>query len=486
MKLYMNQPVWEYDVRGLLMAFYPGVEIHPCEDGTDAVHSYLDGEGEPVLSVLYGEGDPMPCRISFCRGGGCEDARVQLDLQDRSHAKTVLKQALYRLLSRDTEKTLPWGTLTGIRPTKIPMAMLKAGRTDAEILSHMMNTLFVSEEKALLALQIAKRELSLLDQIDYEDGFSLYIGIPFCPTTCLYCSFTSYPISRYETRLGEYLSALGKELQWAGEHFRGKKLNTIYFGGGTPTTLPAPLLDELLGTVEKTFDLSNLLEWTVEAGRPDSVTEEKLKALRRHPVSRISINPQTMHQRTLDLIGRRHTVEDVKNAYFLARSLGFDNINMDLILGLPGEDAEDVEETMREIVQLAPDNVTVHSLAVKRAARLNIMKDAYKGYTMDTSDAVMRMCARYLKEIGEEPYYLYRQKNMAGNLENTGFSRPGKEGLYNILIMEEVQTILALGAGATTKRVQGDLITRAENVKNVDTYIENIDEMLRRKEALFA
>ena len=476
MKLSMNQQLYEYDVRGLLMAFYPGAAITADED---------DRTGT-ALSVLYGEGEPMPCRISLCRAGHCEDASVSLDLRDRSHAKTVLKQALYGLLSKDTGKRLPWGTLTGIRPTKIPMAMLREGKPDAEILSHMTDTLFVSDEKALLALQIAKRELALLNQIDYEEGFSLYIGIPFCPTTCLYCSFTSYPISRYEAGLGAYMEALQKEIRWAGEHFRGKKLNTIYFGGGTPTTLPAPLLDELLCSVENTFDLSNLLEWTVEAGRPDSVTEEKLRALQKHPVSRISINPQTMHQRTLDLIGRRHTVEDVKNAYHLARSLGFHNINMDLILGLPGEGAADVEETMQEIVRLAPDNVTVHALAVKRAARLNIMKDAYKGYTMDTTDEVMRMCARYLKEIGEEPYYLYRQKNMAGNLENTGFARPGTEGLYNILIMEEVQTILALGAGATTKRVQGDLITRAENVKNVDTYIENIDEMLRRKETLFA
>ena len=475
MKLFMNQPLFEYDVRGLLMAFYPGVEITAGEDGSGT-----------ALSVLYGEGEPVSCRISLCSGTRREEAEVMLDLRDRSRAKTVLKRALYGLLSSDTGKTLPWGTLTGIRPTKIPMAMLREGKGDPEILSHMTDTLFVSQEKAQLALQIARRELGLLNQIDYENGFSLYIGIPFCPTTCLYCSFTSYPISRYEAKLGAYLDALRKEIRWAGEHFRGKKLNTIYFGGGTPTTLPAELLDELLGTVEETFDLSGLLEWTVEAGRPDSVTEAKLRALKKHPVSRISINPQTMHQRTLDLIGRRHTVEDVKTAYQMARSLGFDNINMDLILGLPGEDAADVEATMQEIVRLAPDNVTVHALAVKRAARLNIMKDAYKGYTMDTTDEVMRMCVRYLREIGEVPYYLYRQKNMAGNLENTGFARPGTEGLYNILIMEEVQTILALGAGATTKRVQGDLITRAENVKNVDTYIENIDEMLRRKEALFS
>ncbi len=477
MRLFMNRPVFEYDIRGLLMAFYPGAEITA---GTEE-----DGAGT-ALSVLYGDGDPTPCRLSFSRDGRTECADVLLDLSDRSRAKTVLKRALYGILRGDTGLSLPWGTLTGIRPTKIPMAMLREGKTDGEILAHMTETLLVSEEKAALALSIAKRELSLLERIDYEDGYSLYIGVPFCPTTCLYCSFTSYPISRYEARVPEYLDTLMREIRWAGEHFRGKKLNTIYFGGGTPTTLPPEAMDFLLREVSKTFDLSSLLEWTVEAGRPDSVTEEKLRVLKKYPVSRISINPQTMHQRTLDLIGRRHTVEDVKNAYALARSLGFDNVNMDLILGLPGEDAADVESTMREIVKLSPDNVTVHSLAVKRAARLNIMKDAYKGYTMETTEEVMRMCARYLSEIGQAPYYLYRQKNMAGNLENTGFARPGKEGIYNILIMEEVQTILALGAGATTKRVQGDLITRAENVKNVDTYIENIDEMLRRKEELFS
>jgi len=271
------------------------------------------------------------------------------------------------------------------------------------------------------------------------------------------------------------------------EAFKDKKLNTIYIGGGTPTTLEPDQLERLLSKIENSFNLSFLQEWTVEAGRPDSITREKLKTIKRHPVTRISINPQTMKDETLELIGRRHTVLQVKDAFLLAREEGFDNINMDIIVGLPQETKEDVENTLEEIKKLGPDNLTVHSLAIKRAARLNTQKEEYAGMKSVNSESTMELTQDAAEEMGMKPYYLYRQKNMTGNMENVGYAKPGKEGIYNILIMEEMQTIVALGAGAITKAVYPNgRIERCENVKDIKTYLEKTDEMIERKKRLFA
>ena len=243
----------------------------------------------------------------------------------------------------------------------------------------------------------------------------------------------------------------------------------------------------LLSLVEDSFDLGACREWTVEAGRPDSLSEEKLRMLRRHPVTRISVNPQTMQQKTLDLIGRRHTVEDAVDKFLLARSLGFDNINMDLILGLPGETEDDIRDTLLKTAALSPDSVTVHSLAVKRSSRLNLEKEMYAAYRMENTDAMMDFARQTLAAEGLLPYYLYRQKNMAGNQENVGYARPGKEGVYNVLIMEELESIVACVAGASTKRVdrRSGLITRVRNPHDVATYVADPEEMKRRKIRLF-
>ena len=291
-----------------------------------------------------------------------------------------------------------------------------------------------------------------------------------------------YICNRYHVTL----DALFAEIDATAEMFAGKKLNTLYFGGGTPTSLSAEHLDQLLTRVEQRFDFSDLQEYTVEAGRPDSVTREKLEVLKRHNVSRISVNPQTMKDETLRIIGRHHTVEQVQEVYRMAREVGFDNINMDLILGLPNESVEDVCRTMEEIEKMAPDNVTIHSLALKRAARLNLERDRYRNLSFENSWERMDIASESCARMGLEPYYLYRQKNMAGNFENTGFAAPGKAGIYNILIMEEKQSIVALGAGATTKAVfPGGRIERVENVKDVESYIARIDEMIERKRQLF-
>ena len=408
---------------------------------------------------------------------------------EKKYLKKELKKQIYRVMHELTKAELPWGALTGIRPTKLIVTMIEAAPdvTDEEITSFLKENYYVTDEKAALGIQIARREIKLLEKIDYEEGYSLYIGIPFCPTTCLYCSFTSYPIGAYTKKADDYVTALLKEISYASARFADRKLNSIYIGGGTPTTLEPEQLDRLLHAVRDSFDFSHNQEFTVEAGRPDSITPEKLAVLLKHGVTRISINPQTMNQKTLDLIGRYHTVEQVKETFQLARKLGFDNINMDFIVGLPGETMEDIRFSMEEVQKLNPDSLTIHSLAIKRAARLNIMREQYKDFTIENNEQIMELCAAAAENMGMTPYYMYRQKNIAGNMENVGYARTGRAGIYNILIMEEKQTIVALGAGSVTKRIYPDgRIERCANVKDVGQYIDRIDEMIERKENLFA
>ena len=283
-----------------------------------------------------------------------------------------------------------------------------------------------------------------------------------------------------------YLDALIKELTFISERMKDYTLDTIYIGGGTPTTLNAAQMERLLSKVTELFPMDQVQEFTVEAGRPDTIHEEVLKAIRKFPVTRISINPQTMNQETLDLIGRHHTVEEIEEKFRMARDLGFDNINMDLIMGLPDENMDDVRRTLEEVKALAPDSLTVHSLAIKRAARLNMFREEYGGLKIQNTPEMIELSAACARQMGMEPYYLYRQKNMAGNFENVGYSLPGKACIYNILIMEEMQTIAACGAGTTTKVVfpSENRRERCENVKEVEQYISRIDEMIQRKERI--
>ena len=416
------------------------------------------------------------------------------DGRSKKELHEAFKCRLYTKLSAQLNKTLPWGYLTGVRPSKIAYTLLEKGADREQILEEFTKKHLVSEKKAQLALQVAQTEKSILEKMDYKNGYSLYIGIPFCPTTCLYCSFTSYSLAAYQSKVQPYLEALLKEMKYVSEAMRGRRLDTVYFGGGTPTTLSAGQLDMLLTELERQFDLSACRELTVEAGRPDSITYEKLCVLKAHHVDRISINPQTMNQQTLDLIGRRHTVEQIEEAFALAGKAGLDNINMDMILGLPGENKEMVQHTLEKIKALAPESLTVHSLAIKRAAALNIWREKYLDLQMDNSDEIVSMAADYAHQMGHQPYYMYRQKNMAGNFENVGYSKPGLECIYNILIMEEKQTIIAMGAGASTKIVfqneteggQAGRIERIENVKDVTNYIQRIDEMIERKRKFFS
>jgi coproporphyrinogen dehydrogenase HemZ len=406
-----------------------------------------------------------------------------MDRTSKAQFKNAMKRFLYNIFSEATGKILPWGILTGIRPTKIVYEMLEKGMEKAEICRSMETEYLCSDQKIAMSTRIARREMELLQDMDYRNGYSLYLGIPFCPSTCLYCSFTSYSIDKFSNYVEAYLEALEKEIAYAATCFPHKKLTTVYFGGGTPTTLTAEQLDRLLSLVKKHFNFTHVKEFCVEAGRPDSITREKLIVLKKWGVDRISINPQSMQQKTLDLIGRKHTVEQIKDAFQLARETGHENINMDIIIGLTGENLADVVDTLSKIRDLNPDSLTVHTLAIKRAARLNIEKENYTDRKASNVPAMLDAAIQFAEENDYLPYYLYRQKNMADNLENIGYARYGKEGLYNILIMEEQQTILALGAGGMSKFVFHDehRIERVDNVKSVTDYINRIDEMISRK-----
>ena len=469
---------FSYDVHSLVKAFYPKEELKIFSKGAFIQNAWM--ELELLLEETYLE---LKLRVDK---ETLAERTIRLDetQRERKELKNVLKRAVYQALEEYKGEGLPWGTLTGIRPTKIPMTLLEQGWKNVDIARYMRDTYYCSKEKTALAVSIANREREILKNIDYKDGYSLYVGIPFCPSICLYCSFSSSPIKQWEKRTDDYLDAVCKELVFMGRAYAHKKLNTVYVGGGTPTTLDPAQLDKLLTTIEENFSYEYLQELTVEAGRPDSVTPEKLEVLMKHKVDRISVNPQTMKQETLDIIGRRHTVEETKEAFRMAREAGFTNINMDLIVGLPGEDKEDVRATLEELRQLSPDSITVHSLAIKRAARLALFKEQYQEMGIKNNEEIMDMTYASCVEQELYPYYLYRQKNMAGNFENVGYAKVDKAGIYNILIMEEKQTILAAGAGAITKFVFPDeRLERVENVKNVEQYIDRIDEMIERKRA---
>lgn len=514
--LLIQDNAYEQDIRELLMSFYPGeTYAHEVKEDIDFYVQTRLKDGEAVIGIWekLENGEESAGAAVNAAGVEAKDSAVAVekqtdsnmsapeglegwtltahfagkaDLSDHSATKNVIKKLFYQMLVERTSHELPWGSLTGIRPTKIALSRLEDGWKEDDIRRFMKETYMTSDEKIDLSVEIAAREKRLMEPINYDSGYSLYVGIPFCPTTCLYCSFTSYPISKWKGRTGLYLEALFKELEYTAEKMKGRPLDTIYFGGGTPTSLPAEDIDAILCKLEQLFDTKNVLEFTVEAGRPDSITEEKLKVLASHGISRISINPQTMNQKTLDLIGRRHTVENVKEKFHMARALGFDNINMDLIMGLPGEDLDDVKHTLEEIEALKPDSLTVHSLAIKRAARLNMFKEEYADLKISNTPEMIALSEACARRMGMEPYYLYRQKNMAGNFENVGYSLPGKACLYNILIMEELATIVACGAGTTTKVVfpSENRRERCENVKEVEQYISRIDEMIGRKEKI--
>ena len=409
------------------------------------------------------------------------DPRVQ-QLHRRRTARRLCKQTLYDLLRKMTGMHPPWGSLTGVRPTHLMLEALAEGLSPEAAVERLVRDYDVTLPKAELLAEIAAVQRQLPAP---GDAFmDVYIGIPFCTTRCAYCSFSSGEIG--DGRLvAPYMEALEREIRACAPLISstGRSLRALYVGGGTPTALPEKEFHHLLSLIRECFP--NACETTVEAGRPDTLSREKLRAIREAEISRISINPQTMNDRTLQVIGRAHTAQQVRDAYTLAREEGIPHINMDVIAGLPGENEADFDRTLAEAVQLHPESLTVHTLAIKRSSRMSL-----ENAPLPDGEMTARMVTRGLetaRTLGMVPYYLYRQKYMAGNLENTGYALPGHACLYNVDMMEETSHILALGAGGISKKIfpEEGHIERAPNVANIQEYITRVDEMIQRKKELF-
>ena len=407
-------------------------------------------------------------------------------LEKKKLEKRALKLACYHLLKRMyPEVATPWGSLTGIRPTKLFRELSQEGGEQAAR-RQFQDVFYVSEDKTNLAARICAVQEPFIRSVQSNE-IDVYVGIPFCKTKCLYCSFPSEVLGKQD-RLTQYLSLLKRDIA-AGAALvneRGLTVRSFYMGGGTPTVLSASQLDELLLFLLEQYG-SFGVEATVEAGRPDTIDREKLLVLKKHGIGRISINPQTMNDETLRRVGRSHTREDIVRTFELAREIGFDSINMDLIAGLPGETAADMQKSCDAIMQLKPDNLTVHSLAIKRSSTLKKELDEHVLASSDQAEEMTQIGARCAQDMGMNPYYMYRQKYMSGNLENVGYALAGKECVYNIDMMEETASILSHGAGTMTKRVfpGQNRIERLPSPKDVPTYLAKLDRLLADKAAFF-
>lgn len=399
-----------------------------------------------------------------------------------SHA---VKMAVYDAVTPYLDYVPEWGSLTGVRPAKFARGFLEKGYSPAEVARIMTEEYKVSPARRALAIRSAGIAWDRKKKLKPKD-ISIYIGIPFCPSRCSYCSFVSHSIEKAGALMAPYLDTLCAEIEHAGEVVRqaGLRIVSAYIGGGTPTTLSASQLDRLLDTVFRSFDLSSCSEFTVEAGRPDTITEEKLRVLAQHGVDRISINPQSMNDEVLAAIGRRHSAQDVIHTYQMARRVGFRAINMDTIAGLDGDTPESFAKTIRTLIDLNPENITVHTLAVKRGASQNDRMRAVSRH--DSVRQMLEYSTKLLTEAGYSPYYLYRQKFMAGGYENVGWTRQGFECDYNIYMMEELQTILSLGAGGVTKLIGADShkIKRISNPKYPYEYNNALEKINAGKQAL--
>lgn len=473
MNLYVKNHNFHFELENLTRLFFPNEKITVIRDFSEPQPPYIYTEVSDKITISVNIG-------SFNKS---ETALKKLTDDDN---ELVSAQLLYKLLCDFTGLTQPWGILTGVRPVKL-LRRLAEESSEEQAVKKFENDFFVSNEKIALSRETEHNERKILE-LSKPESFSLYVGIPFCPSRCSYCSFVMASIERAEKLIEPYTKLLCEEIKRTAEiaNKLGLRLETVYFGGGTPTTLSAEQLDTVLRTVNKSFDMSTCREFTVEAGRPDTIDIAKLFALKENKVDRISINPQTVNDEVLKTIGRKHTAQQFFDAFELARKCGFDNINTDLIAGLPTDTPESFKNSLDSIVRLNAECITVHTLCMKRASRLTT-----EGVTLDLQQArdAREMLAYTQNILGQNeyiPYYMYRQSRMVGNLENVGWSKRGFESLYNVYVMDETHTILACGSGGVTKlkRNNPDYLERIFNFKYPYEYIDRFDELIQRKSGI--
>lgn len=473
MNLYVKNHNFHFELENLTRLFFPNEKITVIRDFSEPQPPYIYTEVSDKITISVNIG-------SFNKS---ETAVKKLADDDN---ELVSAQLLYKLLCDFTGLTQPWGILTGVRPVKL-LRRLAEESSEEQAVKKFEKDFFVSNEKIALSRETEHNERKILE-LSKPESFSLYVGIPFCPSRCSYCSFVMASIERAKKLIEPYTKLLCEEIKRTAEiaNKLGLRLETVYFGGGTPTTLSAEQLDTVLGTVNNSFDMSTCREFTVEAGRPDTIDIAKLFALKENKVDRISINPQTVNDEVLKTIGRKHTAQQFFDAFELARKCGFDNINTDLIAGLPTDTPESFKNSLDSIVRLNAECVTVHTLCMKRASRLTT-----EGVTLDLQQArdAREMLAYTQNILGQNeyiPYYMYRQSRMVGNLENVGWSKRGFESLYNVYVMDETHTILACGSGGVTKlkRNNPDYLERIFNFKYPYEYIDRFDELIQRKSGI--
>lgn len=493
MKLYLQEDSfsWQperyhYSVEQMMLSLFPGERPEypdadfSSEDNSARFHLSCDGV-DAVMTVQV-------CRDSQSATACMPFPAVCLeDTPEKVYhvVQHALKMTFYQAGVEILGQEPPWGALTGVRPVKLPTRTMKAGGSYEQAVEELVQVYRVSPVRAELAADCANSSIAA-GKLLADNQVSVYIGIPFCPSRCTYCSFISADVSRSLKLVEPYLEQVLEEITRTGEVLRenGISVRSFYMGGGTPTTLSAQQMDRLLTHMKEHLPLEPCLEYTVEAGRPDTITREKLEVLKKHKIQRISINPQTLEDHVLAAIGRRHTAEDIRSAYALAREVGFESINMDLIAGLPADTYEGFSRTLEGVLALEPENITIHTLAMKKGSRL--MEQG--GHIPDGPEVarMLELSLSRLRESGYIPYYLYRQKYMSGSLENVGWAKPGKESLYNILMMEELQTVLSIGAGGVTKLVDSDAgkIIRLPNPKFAHDYLSSREKVLAQKDEI--
>ena len=482
MKLYYRGHNYKYAAEQMLLTLFP-TERPEYADAPP-------GPGEDALVLSLSRGETWATATAALIWGGkeyraarrCRVSELTDQLSADRALQRILKLAFYDAGTAALGKEPPWGALTGVRPVKIPAKAMLAGATPAQAEKVLRDTYRVSPGRRKLAMDCAQASLAAQRSLG-EQEVSLYVGIPFCPTRCAYCSFVSADVGRALKLIDPFLDALSREIRATGAMLAdaGLRVRTVYFGGGTPTTLSAPQLDRLMGEIAEHIDLSACTEYTVEAGRPDTITAEKLAVLKRRGCDRVSVNPQSMSDAVLAAMGRAHRAADILGAFALVRESGIGCVNMDLIAGLPGDSADGFRASLDQVLELAPENVTVHTLALKKGSRL--MEGETPLPPGEDVAAMLDYAWAALRESGQIPYYLYRQKYMSGSFENVGWCLPGTESLYNICMMEELHTIVSLGGGGVTKLVDRNTgyITRIANAKYPQEYIQKIDAICADK-----